>query len=171
MKKILLSAVLIFAGAALWAQSFTGNAALDAKIKAESQKLTDGGYVVIDEATETVLQLYDEAFELETNSWPKNKLTDYLIQPKFGEELGTSTYATTALELTWFYAIMKCELADYEKYVEELKAFGWNIDVDYTKGDDLLSFDARHKAGLKMHFTYRKSNRDFNLVIDSRDEE
>ena len=169
MKKIFLITVLFLAVATLRAQSYTGDATRDAKIKAESQKMADGEMVVID--NQTLFELSDEEFELETKGyWPKNQLTDYLVQPKFGDNLETSTYATAEMELTWFYAILKCELADYEKYVDELKAFGWNVDANLQKGDDLLSFDARHNAGLKMHFTYRKSNRDFHLEIDSRKE-
>ena len=168
MKKILFLVASLFASTTLWAQSYTGDTARDAKIKAESQKMNNGEMVVIDD--QTLFELSDGDFEIETKGyWPKNQLTDYLVQPKFGEKLETSTYATTTMELTWFYAILNCELADYEKYVEELRAFGWNIDANLQKGD-VCVFDAQNKAGVKMHFTYRKSERGFRLEIDSRKE-
>lgn len=174
MKKILLSAVLIFAGAALWAQSFTGNAALDAKIKAESQKLDDGGVALIDEATETALQRDDEELEVSTKLWPKNKLTENVVLPKFynKDEVEASVYMTTKLELTWFFAyVSKCERADFEKYIEELKAAGWNNDVSLSRGENVWVFDARNESGLKMHLSHDKKDNWVKVQINSRDEE
>ena len=183
MKKILLSAVMVFAGAALWAQAITGNAAFDAKIKAESQKLDDGGYVMIDEATETILERDDDELEVETKIWPKNKLTENMVLPKFfnKDEVNAAVYMTTKLELTWFFAyVSKCERADFEKYVEELKAAGWNkgfkfagyiIDALLSQGENVWVFNAQNESGLKMLLSYDKRDNWVKVEIDSRDEE
>lgn len=168
MKKILLSTIMLFVCFALQAQTITGDAARDAKIKTESQKLTEDGIVVIDE--QTLFELSDEEFEIETKGyWPKNQLTENLILPKFGGNVETSVYATTSLKLLWFYAILKCELTDVEKYTDELKAAGWNIDAKTQRQETVFSFDARHKSGHKMHLTHNQREKLMKIEIDSRE--
>ena len=167
MKKIILSSVILFTSAALWAQSFTGDATRDAKIVTESQKMTEDGMVVIDE--QTLFELSDEEFEIETKGyWPKNKLTENLILPKFGGEVETSTYTTMAMELTWFYAIFKSQLADVEKYADELNAAGWSINAEKQHNENVFAFDARHSSGQKLHLTFNQKDGLMKIEIDTR---
>lgn len=168
MKKILLSVVLVFAGTLLWAQAITGDSVLDAKIKTESQKLgkTGGSDVIIDEATETILQYEEETFKVSTKIWPKNKLTENLAQPKFCKKIEASVEMIYKFELTSFYALTdKCERADVEKYVEELKAAGWNIDAETKNHENVYAFDAQHKSGLYLRITHNLKDKQLKIKI------
>lgn len=167
MKKIIFSSIMLFASAQLWAQVFTGDASRDAKIESESHKMTEDGMVVIDD--QTLFELSDEEFEIETKGyWPKNRLTENLILPKFGGEVETSTYATKVMELTWFYAILKSQLSDVEKYAEELKSAGWNNDAKTQHNENVFVFDAQHTSGQKMHLTFSHKDGLMKVEIDTR---
>lgn len=96
MKKILLSAVLVFVGAALCAQAITGDSVRDARIKSEIQNLTADATISIDE--QTYLSLLDNEIELVTKYLPKNKLTENLVLPEFGA-FEVITYLTPNCEL------------------------------------------------------------------------
>ena len=184
MKRLLLSVVLVFVGAALWAQAITGNAAFDAKIKAESRKLKVGDFILIDEATETVLLLDENGppflpvglleFKVSTKFWPKNKLTENVVLPKFydKDKVEAWFYMTNKLELTSFSALVgKCERTDFEKYIEELKAAGWNNDVElFWREDGFLMFEARNKSELNMRLSHDKTDNWVRIDIDSGEE-
>ena len=125
MKRILLSAVLVFAGAALCAQAITGDSVRDERIKSEIQNLTADATITIDE--QTFLSLLDNEIELVTKYLPKNKLTENMVQPEFGQ-FEVITYLTPNCELRNLVAkVTNCEFDAVGKYAKDLEVAGWNF--------------------------------------------
>ncbi|MBR5958519.1 MAG: hypothetical protein IKZ99_09160 [Salinivirgaceae bacterium] len=149
MKRILLSAVLVFAGAALWAQAITGDSVRDARIKAEIQNLTADATITIDE--QTYLSLLDNEIELVTKYLPKNKLTENMVQPEFGQ-FEVITFLTPNCELRNLIAkVSDCEWDAVGKYAEDLKDAGWNF-----KPGMVLFGEHKSEPNVKLTLTYQK---------------
>ena len=151
MKKILLSAVLVFAGTLLWAQAITGDSVLDAKIKAECQNLTADASIAIDE--QTLISLLDNEIRVATKYLPKNKLTENLVLPEFGK-FEVITYLTPNCELKSLVAnVSDCEWDAVGKYSEDLKAAGWDF-----KPEMVLFGEHKSEPDVKEMLAYRKKN-------------
>jgi hypothetical protein len=158
MKRILLSAVLVFVGAALWAQAFTGDSVRDARIKSEIQNLTADATISIDE--QTYLSLLDNEIELVTKYLPKNKLTENLVVPEFGK-FEVITYLTPNCELKNLIAkISDCEWDAVGKYAEDLKEAGWNF-----KYDMVLYGEHKSEPDVKLSLSYQKKNQQMTMLI------
>ena len=158
MKKILLSAVLVFASAALWAQAFTGDSVRDARIKAEIQNLTADATISIDE--QTYLSLLDNEIELVTKYLPKNKLTENLVLPEFGA-FEVITYLTPNCELRNLIAkVSDCEWDAVGKYAEDLKEAGWNF-----KPGMVLFGEHKSEPNVKMTLGYQKKIQQMTVTI------
>lgn len=158
MKKILLSAVLVFAGAALWAQAITGDSVRDARIKAEIQNLTADATISIDE--QTYLSLLDNEIELVTKYLPKNKLTENLVLPEFGA-FEVITYLTPNCELKNLLAkVSDCEWDAVGKYAEDLKEAGWNF-----KSGMVLFGEHKSEPNVKMTLGYQKKIQQMTVSI------
>ena len=158
MKKILLSAVLVFAGAALWAQAITGDSVRDAKIKAECQNLTADASIAIDE--QTLISLLDNGIRVATKYLPKNKLTENLVLPEFGK-FEVITYLTPNCELKSLVAIVSdCEWDAVGKYSEDLKAAGWDF-----KPEMALFGEHKSEPDVKMLLAYRKKIQQMTVSI------
>ena len=158
MKKILLSAVLVFVGAALCAQAITGDSVRDARIKSEFQNLTADATITIDE--QTFLSLLDNEIELVTKYLPKNKLTEKLVQPEFGQ-FEVITYLTPNCELKSLVAIVSdCEWDAVGKYSEDLKAAGWDF-----KPEMALFGEHKSEPDVKMLLAYRKKIQQMTVSI------
>ena len=158
MKKIMLSAVLVFAGAALWAQAITGDFVLDAKIKAECQNLTADASIAIDE--QTLISLLDNEIEVATKYLPKNKLTENMVVPEFGK-FEVITYLTPNCELKNLIAkISDSEWDAVGKYAEDLKAAGWNF-----KPGTVLFGEHKSEPSVKMLLAYQKKIQQMTVSI------
>ena len=158
MKKILLSAVLVFAGTLLWAQVFTGDSVRDARIKAEIQNLTADATISIDE--QTYLSLLDNEIELVTKYLPKNKLTENMVVPEFGK-FEVITYLTPNCELRNLLAkVSDCEWDAVGKYAEDLKEAGWNF-----KSGMVLFGEHKSEPNVKMTLGYQKKIQQMTVSI------
>ena len=158
MKKILLSAVMVFAGAALWAQAFTGDSVRDARIKSEIQNLTADATISIDE--QTYLSLLDNEIELVTKYLPKNKLTENLVLPEFGA-FEVITYLTPNCELRNLLAkVSDCGWDAVGKYAEDLKEAGWNF-----KSGMVLFGEHKSEPNVKMTLGYQKKIQQMTVSI------
>ena len=158
MKRILLSAVLVFAGAALWAQAITGDSVLDAKIKAECQNLTADASIAIDE--QTLISLLDNEIEVATKYLPKNKLTKNLVVPEFGK-FEVITYLTPNCELKNLIAkISDSEWDAVGKYAEDLKTAGWNF-----KPGMVLYGEHKSAPDVKLELGYQKKIEQMTMLI------
>ncbi|MBO7497173.1 MAG: hypothetical protein J6T98_11520 [Salinivirgaceae bacterium] len=158
MKRILLSAVLFFVGATLWAQAFTGDSVRDARIKAEIQNLTADATITIDE--QTYLSLLDNEIELVTKYLPKNKLTENVVQPEFGQ-FEVITYLTPNCELRDLVAkVSDCEWDAVGKYAKDLEEAGWNF-----KPDMVLYGEHKSEPNVKMTLAYRKKIQQMTISI------
>ena len=162
MKKILLSAVLVFAGAALCAQAITGDSVRDARIKSEIQNLTADATISIDE--QTYLSLLDNEIELVTKYLPKNKLTENLVQPEFGQ-FEVITFLTPNCELRNLIAkVSDCEWGAVGKYAEDLKEAGWNF-----KPGMVLFGEHKSDPNVKLALTYQKQIQQMTASIYNYD--
>ena len=160
MKRILLSAVMVFAGAALWAQAITGDSVRDARIKAEIQNLTADATITIDE--QTYLSLLDNEIELVTKYLPKNKLTENLVQPEFGQ-FEVVTYLTANCELRNLMAkVSDCEWDAVGKYVEDLTAAGWKFRIDRV-----LFGEHNSEPNVKLSLSYHKDYQRMTMLIQN----
>ncbi|MBR5644115.1 MAG: hypothetical protein IKW77_08010 [Salinivirgaceae bacterium] len=158
MKKILLSAVLVFAGAALCAQAITGDSVRDERIKSEIQNLTADATITIDE--QTFLSLLDNEIELVTKYLPKNKLTENMVVPEFGK-FEVITYLTPKCELKNLIAkISDCEWDAVGKYAEDLKEAGWNF-----KSEMVLFGEHKSEPNVKMLLAYQKKIQQMTVSI------
>ena len=158
MKKILLSAVLFFAGTLLWAQAFTGDSVRDARIKSEIQNLTADASISIDE--QTYLSLLDNEIELVTKYLPKNKLTENLVVPEFGA-FEVITFLTPNCELRNLLAkVSDCEWDAVGKYAEDLKEAGWNF-----KSGMVLFGEHKSEPNVKMTLGYQKKIQQMTVSI------
>jgi len=159
MKKILLSAVLVFAGTLLWAQAITGDSVRDAKIKAECQNLTADASIAIDE--QTLISLLDNEIEVATKYLPKNKLTENMVVPEFGK-FEVITYLTPNCELRNLIAkISDCEWDAVGKYAEDLKAAGWS----FKSGGTVLFGEHKSEPDVKLSLSYQKKNQQMTMLI------
>ena len=162
MKRILLSAVLVFAGAALCAQAITGDSVRDAKIKAECQNLTADASIAIDE--QTLISLLDNEIEVATKYLPKNKLTENMVVPEFGK-FEVITYLTPKCELKNLIAkISDCEWDAVGKYAEDLKEAGWNF-----KPGMVLFGEHKSDPNVKLALTYQKQIQQMTASIYNYD--
>lgn len=158
MKKILLSAVLVFAGTLLWAQAITGDSVRDAKIKAECQNLTAEASIAIDE--QTLISLLDNEIEVATKYLPKNKLTENLVLPEFGA-FEVITYLTPNCELRNLLAkVSDCEWDAVGKYAEDLREAGWNF-----KSGMVLFGEHKSEPNVKMTLGYQKKIQQMTVSI------
>ncbi|MBO7432132.1 MAG: hypothetical protein J6U13_00100 [Salinivirgaceae bacterium] len=158
MKKILLSAVLVFAGTLLWAQAITGDSVRDARIKAEIQNLTADATISIDE--QTYLSLLDNEIELVTKYLPKNKLTENLVLPEFGA-FEVITFLTPNCELRNLLAkVSDCEWDAVGKYAEDLKEAGWNF-----KSGMVLFGEHKSEPNVKMTLGYQNKIQQMTVSI------
>ena len=158
MKKILLSAVLVFAGTLLWAQTITGDSVRDAKIKAECQNLTADASIAIDE--QTLISLSNNGIRVATKYLPKNKLTENLVLPEFGK-FEVITYLTPNCELKSLVAIVSdCEWDAVGKYSEDLKAAGWDF-----KPEMVLSGEHKSEPDVKEMLAFRKKIQQMTVSI------
>ncbi len=158
MKRILLSAVMVFVGAALWAQAFTGDSVRDARIKSEIQNLTADATISIDE--QTYLSLLDNEIELVTKYLPKNKLTENLVVPEFGA-FEVITYLTPNCELRNLIAkVSDCEWDAVGKYAEDLEEAGWNF-----KPGMVLYGEHKSAPDVKLELGYQKKIEQMTMLI------
>jgi hypothetical protein len=163
MKKILLTLTAVVAATSLWAQQYTGNAARDAKIEAERAKIAEGGIVVIDE--QTAISLSDGDFCVDTKVyWPDNHFTKLIPKPIFSAAPETAIY-----ESQFIVQLGKCEQEIAEKYIDELKSMGWDLNAESQCHETKLAFDAYNHSGMKIHFIYDKKSGTAHFDIDSED--
>ena len=162
MKRILLSAVMVFAGAALWAQAITGDSVRDERIKSEIQNLTADATISIDE--QTYLSLLDNEIELVTKYLPKNKLTENLVLPEFGA-FEVITFLTPNCELRNLLAkVSDCEWDAVGKYADDLKEAGWNF-----KSGMVLFGEHKSDPNVKLALTYQKQIQQMTASIYNYD--
>ena len=160
MKKILLSAVLVFAGTLLWAQAITGDSVRDAKIKAECQNLTADASIAIDE--QTLISLLDNEIEVATKYLPKNKLTENMVVPEFGK-FEVITYLTPNCELKNLIAkISDSEWDAVGKYAKDLEEAGWNF-----KPGMVLYGEHKSAPDVKLELGYQKKIEQMTMLIYS----
>ena len=158
MKRILLSAVLVFVGAALWAQAITGDSVRDARIKSEFQNLTADATITIDE--QTFLSLLDNEIELVTKYLPKNKLTENMVQPEFGQ-FEVITFLTPNCELRNLVAkVSDCEWDAVGKYAKDLEEAGWNF-----KPGMVLYGEHKSAPDVKLELGYQKKIEQMTMLI------
>ena len=158
MKKILLSVVLVFAGAALCAQAITGDSVRDERIKSEIQNLTADATITIDE--QTFLSLLDNEIELVTKYLPKNKLTENLVLPEFGA-FEVITFLTPNCELRNLLAkVSDCEWDAVGKYAKDLEEAGWNF-----RPGGVLFGEHKSEPNVKMTLGYQKKNQQMTVSI------
>lgn len=168
MKKFLVVAASILISAVAWAQSYTGDAARDAKINAEKSKIADGGSLIIDE--QTAISIDEDYFNIDTEGyWPENQLTAKLPRPEFGEKVGT----TISLDIAdngfsnIIILISKSQFEDVEKYIEKMKSDGWNKDVYSKWSENVYEFEAVGSEGQKCRLTYNKMSGQTTIDIDN----